>query len=640
MITLSFSRISLRSQLIGMAFVVTFVALLAAGLGLFYMNRASERAQLTEELTSTARLLANRSSAALVFLDEATAQENLAALKGQKRIGSACLFNTESRLFASYSQLGDAIAPCQSSAAALANVVQIEVAVEWHESSIGRLRINSIPDPLAAQMAVQLITLGSALGGALLLSLLVALRLQRSIVGPIARVRDVATAVVETGNYALRTPDLGSHEIGRLGASFNTMLGTIAQQNQDLAQRAAYTQRLFHDSPISQVVLDAHAGTCLDCNQAAVIEMGFSNRDELLDANHPVSSEAFLELRNAGFPSGEWHFDRPDGVRWDSMVHALQFELDGRALVHLSVQNVSARKQAEAALQQLNLDLENRVNARTQELAGANASLTTAMDTLRYTQSELLQKDKLASLGALVAGVAHELNTPLGNSMLVGSSIDLAVKDLGDGMQQGTLTRTGAANMIAKLREGATLLMRNLERASHLITTFKQVAVDQTSEKRRVFDLSHMVHEIVETLQPQFKLTQHRMEIQIPPGISMDSYPGPLGQVITNLVLNTLLHAFDGVQAGLVRIAADAPDGGTLKIRVVDNGVGIGKDNLAKVFDPFFTTKMGQGGSGLGLNIVYNIVHATLGGHIRVESQPGQGAAFVLNIPLTAPLKG
>ena len=169
-----------------------------------------------------------------------------------------------------------------------------------------------------------------------------------------------------------------------------------------------------------------------------------------------------------------------------------------------------------------------------------------------------------------------------------------------------------------------------------LIAHFKQVAVDQTSAQRRPFDLAEVVGEVVLTLRPQFKATPYRIEVDIPPGIDMDSFPGPLGQVLTNLVNNALLHGFAGLPAGVVRIAAEA-QGDRVRIQVADNGRGIAPEHQSRVFDPFFTTRLGQGGSGLGLHIVYSIVTRVLGGRIDLASQPGEGTEITLEIPVIAP---
>jgi signal transduction histidine kinase len=185
-------------------------------------------------------------------------------------------------------------------------------------------------------------------------------------------------------------------------------------------------------------------------------------------------------------------------------------------------------------------------------------------------------------------------------------------------------------------REAVDLLERNSARAADLIGHFKQVAVDQSSARRRSFDLGQLVEEMLVTLRLTFKHTRHRIEVDIPAGLVMDSYPGPLEQVMANLVANSLVHGFVGIDEGRIELHAQALGEKQLLIRYLDNGVGIPTDTLNRIFEPFFTTRLGQGGSGLGLYIVYNLVTGVLGGTIEVASSPGHGVGITLTLPRSA----
>lgn len=270
-------------------------------------------------------------------------------------------------------------------------------------------------------------------------------------------------------------------------------------------------------------------------------------------------------------------------------------------------------------------------------LRKANRDLADALEKLRIAQNELVQKGKLAALGSLVAGIAHELNTPIGNSLIVASTLVDQTRQLAEGYHDG-LKRSVLEHYMSDADQATDMMLRNLNRAANLLASFKQVAVDQTSSQRRAFSLSEVVAEIMTTLWPSFKKTAFKVEQDIPDGILMDSYPGPLGQVLTNLVNNALLHGFEGRTTGLISISALQPEGGWVDLAVHDDGVGIPAENLDRIFDPFFTTKLGAGGSGLGLNIVDNLVSGVLGGRIRVQSELGIGTTFTLSLPLTAPL--
>lgn len=258
---------------------------------------------------------------------------------------------------------------------------------------------------------------------------------------------------------------------------------------------------------------------------------------------------------------------------------------------------------------------------------------------LQDAQAQLVSQEKLAALGALMAGVAHELNTPIGNSLLIASTMQQKTDDVARLMNGPGLRRSDLAAYIDDAGNAAALVMRGLHSAADLVNSFKQVAVDRTTEQRRPFDLLQLSHEIIATVMNRIRSSGHRIETEIAFGIGMDSYPGPLGQVITNLINNALVHAFGepGSQpgGGLMRLQASADEA---RVRIVfeDNGGGIAEQHLSRIFDPFFTTRLGQGGSGLGLSISYNIVTALLGGTIQVASSPA-GSRFTLDLPLVAP---
>lgn len=300
--------------------------------------------------------------------------------------------------------------------------------------------------------------------------------------------------------------------------------------------------------------------------------------------------------------------------------------------------DVTERIRLEHDLKDLNANLEQRVSDRTRELDQSNAQMLRTMETLHKTQHNLIQSEKLASLGSLVAGVAHELNTPLGNALLAASTIQEKLHMLGTTISAGGLKKSVLDAFLAEIEQGSVLTQRSLQRAVALISSFKQVAVDQESERRRPFDLAQTATEVLETLTPNIKNKGISLISRIPAGIIMDSFPGPLGQVFINLVNNSLLHAFADNSVGSIHIAAmcSASDKQVV-IEVCDDGSGIAMDRLDLIFDPFYTTKLGEGGSGLGLTLSHRIVSKILGGNIQVFSSPGKGTRFVMTLPLLAP---
>lgn len=264
-------------------------------------------------------------------------------------------------------------------------------------------------------------------------------------------------------------------------------------------------------------------------------------------------------------------------------------------------------------------------------------ALAQALQNLRLTQSELIRSEKLAALGGMVASVAHEINTPVGNALTVSTTLSDKANEFRDVVQGEKLRRSQIVEFCGTLDKAVTLITGNLHRAAELVGSFKRVAVDQTSESRRRFDLAEVTGEVVAMIRPAHKHSSHRLSIAIPAGVRLDSYPGIYGQVITNLINNAYIHAFEGREGGSIRVALTAEDDETVALVVADDGTGIPPEHLQRIFDPFFTTKFGKGGSGLGLHLVYVMVTRTLGGRIDVTSTADTGTAFTVTLARTAP---
>jgi two-component system NtrC family sensor kinase len=263
-----------------------------------------------------------------------------------------------------------------------------------------------------------------------------------------------------------------------------------------------------------------------------------------------------------------------------------------------------------------------------------------ALTSLQNAQEGLVQAEKMASLGRLVAGVSHELNTPIGNLVMAASSQQELAQQLDQAIAGGALTRSALTNFARQSHEVATLMLQSASRAAALIQNFKQVAVDQTTDQLREFDLAAQTGEVLAVISHMLAKTPIKLVRDLEPGIVMSSYPGPLGQVVTNLVMNAIKHGFDeGQLPGQITVACKR-QGERACITVQDNGCGIAKEHIGKIFDPFFTTKLGQGGSGLGLNISHNIVFGPLGGRLLVESQVGVGTTFTLLLPFRVSVPG
>lgn len=256
---------------------------------------------------------------------------------------------------------------------------------------------------------------------------------------------------------------------------------------------------------------------------------------------------------------------------------------------------------------------------------------------LRETQVQLRAAEKMAALGSLVAGVAHELNTPLGNALLASSSMQERAAETARCFRESNLRRSDLEEHFEMLAKTGGVLARSLLSAAELVRSFKEVAVDRSTEQRRRFDLERTTRDVLATLARRIERAGHRIEIEIAPGVEIEAYPGPYGQLIANLVENAIVHAFPERTGGVMRLAARQLAGGEVELVFSDDGVGISAANLPRVFDPFFTTRLGQGGSGLGLAIGYNIATALFGGRLSVDSAPGQGARFTWRFPAVAP---
>jgi signal transduction histidine kinase len=286
------------------------------------------------------------------------------------------------------------------------------------------------------------------------------------------------------------------------------------------------------------------------------------------------------------------------------------------------------------------LDTEIPTATDRDEIGEMSQALLVFRDGLRANAAmtmELAESSRLASLGAMVAGMAHELNTPLGNALAVSSSLEEQCRALQKDLASERILRSVLDRHAASLGDAASLIQRNLVRASEQITSFKQVAVDQTSARRREFHLDDVLANVVQTLAPLFKRTPFTLELGEASGAVMESYPGALSQVITNLVENGMKHGLCDRTAGKVKVDVRRLGPHFTEISVSDDGAGIPEDVKPSIFRAFFTTKDGKGGSGLGLHIVKSIVCGPLGGQISVQSEPGKGSRFTLTLPNKAP---
>jgi signal transduction histidine kinase len=289
---------------------------------------------------------------------------------------------------------------------------------------------------------------------------------------------------------------------------------------------------------------------------------------------------------------------------------------------------------AEAEQVKLNLSLEGKVQQRTMALKEANNELIQTLEKLHQFQRQMVQNEKMASLGDMVAGVAHEVNTPIGLGVTASTMMLDRLSDMRKAFEDKTLKASSLSKFIAEGEENLHIIYRNLNRAAELILSFKQVAVDQSSENNRVFSFAKLMDEILMSMRPKLKKVNHQINVHCADNLVVESKAGPINQIMINLIMNSIIHGFEDVDKGQIDITIESIDDTKVCIEFKDNGKGIPEHLRKRIFDPFVTTKRGQGGSGLGMHLVYNLVTQALNGSISVVSEEGQGVDFRIRFPV------
>lgn len=434
--------------------------------------------------------------------------------------------------------------------------------------------------------------------------------------------------------------------IGVLTALLLVYLRRLKRSTATLRENESKFVGLFQRSPMPLVLVNRATRKILDVNDAWLQLFGFSAQEVLSHSAaeldlwvKPQEQQALNKaLESDGYVDrSEVLLRHKDGQTICCVVTGRVIESAGESCALFSSLDVTQQHRMALELQELNQQLEQRVQARTESLAKTNQELLDAMASLKTMQAELIRSEKLAALGSLVAGVAHELNTPIGTSFTVASTLQDHTRKIQQEVLSGGVRRKSFDDYLAAANQGLDILMRTLRRAVDLIGSFKGVAVDQASNLRRRFELQEMLQDLLHTLQPMCRKTPYVLSADLPEGIKMDSYPGAIGQVVTNCVTNALMHAFEGRAQGHMLLNARAIKPDQVEISFTDDGIGMDETVLRRVFDPFFTTKFGQGGSGLGMHIVNSLVTDVLGGTISLHSAPGEGLKVLIVIPLTAP---
>jgi PAS domain S-box-containing protein len=394
---------------------------------------------------------------------------------------------------------------------------------------------------------------------------------------------------------------------------------------------------LFQCSPVALSLMRIDNDELIEVNQAMLAQFGHTRAEFIGNSPQqlrmwldPAERVPFLEalLREGRVDRFEARLRHKNGQVFVCLISSRVIDLNGQRVGIFSVSDISRQHQVEHEMNELNAALEQRVQERT-------INLEKALATVQAMQGELVRAEKMGALGALVTGIAHELNTPIGNSLTVASTLHTHAQSMAAELRSGRPQRSRLEHVIEMVEHGGELMVRNLQRAANLITSFKQVAGEQWGDRRSRFDLKQVIEEAARSASLLYR-QRFSLQLELAPGLEMDSYPHALTQVLANFFSNSVHHGFVGRDDGTLRITSS---GGQDDVEIVfsDDGCGVAPEHVGRVFDPFFTTTMGRGSSGLGMHIVYNLVTGTLGGNVALTSVAGGGTTLTLRLPRVAP---
>ncbi len=381
---------------------------------------------------------------------------------------------------------------------------------------------------------------------------------------------------------------------------------------------------------LTQQISDFH----LDDPESSKLDLGISDNNELklLETSYNRLIDEMVEFQSK--LSDTQKELRDANQKLDEQNISLEEEVAKKTATLSKIMLDLEQQKDELLINQRELRQENENRQFIEdELRHRNHELAESMETIQMAKDQLIESERMASLGGLVAGIAHDVNTPLGVSITATSFLEERLNKLAKHYENKTLTGSAMSAFIDDANQTTHLLTTNLNRASDLISSFKQVAVDQTSEAVREINVSQYLGEVIQSLTPSLKKTKHVVNIECPDNIVIQCAPGVLAQVFTNMIMNSLIHGFENIVQGTININIQQVDN-SLLIQYSDDGKGIDSDTLDQHFDAFFTTKRGKGGSGLGTHIMYNLVTQALNGTIKVSSPDDKGLSYNISIPL------
>ncbi len=629
-----FQDLTIRKKITVILMVTSTSAILLSCCLFILFSQYSHLNDLKKDLTGLCEVIGINSAATLRFNLHDEARDILSALGARPSIVFAVIKEGDGTVFTAYRRDGKT-GGITSQNVGTRGFLKVFRPIRQSGDKLGSIHLyddrSSIYKAVKRDLSVLLFVM--VIG--LITAYLISSRLQALISGPILKLSETARTVSEQRDYAIRAPLQNRDEIGLLIDSFNGMLEQIEKRDADLNRLRKLLQNIIDSMPSALVAVDAHSKV-IQWNYEAEHLTGVSWKEaqgcrftevftgvinQMDDLERWVLGQEKHKTSNVPtYFNGESHYS-------DVTVYPLRANgMDGSVI---RVDDVTDRVQIEEALRVLNEELEERVTKRTQELQ-------TSLENLQKAQKQLVEAEKMASLGGLVAGVAHEINTPIGVSLTDASFLEKKTRDLHKSFQGGNMTRRNFEKYTELALQSAMSIQSNIKRAAELVQSFKLVAVDQSSEIKRWFLVKEYIEEILRSLRNTLKKTTHTVTVDCPGDLGLNSYPGAFSQILTNFIINSLTHGFEGMEKGTITFDVKRA-GEMIRFKYSDNGKGMAPHIHEKIFDPFYTTKRGQGGTGLGMHIVYNLVTRSLGGTITCVTFEGRGVTFILDIPLDAP---
>lgn len=465
----------------------------------------------------------------------------------------------------------------------------------------------------------------------------------KRITRPIQKLTMAATEI-EKGNLDQEIKVTSNDEIGILSHSFIQMKNSIREKIDALARVNRHLRQSKHkldihikNTPLGVIELDKDL-QILGWNKAAESIFGFSKEEAMgkkmsriiVTSNmyNQIDTKLFeLMSQDKGARNINENCTKEGDIITCEWYNTPLWDEYGEVIgVASLVLDITQRIQMESEISNINRELEKKVQERTSELEKS-------LSIIKETQHQLIENEKLSALGGLVAGVAHEINNPIGVTLTAASFLEECTNGVLKLVNSGKLKKSDFTRYTEQAAQSTRSIILSINRASHIIQSFKSIAVDQLAEEKRKFNLHQILDDILVSLHHKIKKTRHTIGMNCPEDLEIMSYPGVLSQIFTNFIINSLLHGFENIESGHIQIDISYKEN-ILIIDYRDNGVGMSKESLEKIYEPFYTTKKGEGGSGLGMNIVYNQISKTLNGKIETESELGKGVHFRISFPL------